>query len=292
MFLLILLYALWGSSLPIAKWLLQFSPPILLAGTRMCAAGVLLLSYAYFFARSRPLFKSKYILAYVQIIFFGKYLRYVLKYWGLQHMSSVKVSFIVNSAPFFTAFFSYLMLKERLTGKQWLALITGFLGLLPVLLTTSSVEQLAGELFIFSWYECAIIIAVASCCYGIIVMRNIIRDHGSSLPATSGITMLGAGILALLTAFLHGEYIQSADLVPFFGWLALLIFISNVICHITYLYLLKRYSATFLSLTESITPFFTALYGWFFLHETITWHYYVSGLIISASLYLFYQDEL
>ena len=59
-----------------------------------------------------------------------------------------------------------------------------------------------------------------------------------------------------------------------------------------YGYLLKSYTTTFLSFAGFLSPLFGALYGWVFLSEKISWHFYLSCAIVFAGLYLFYQDEL
>jgi len=41
-----------------------------------------------------------------------------------------------------------------------------------------------------------------------------------------------------------------------------------------------------------ITPLFASLFGWYFLNEAITWHFYASMAIFSLGLTLFYQEEL
>ena len=56
--------------------------------------------------------------------------------------------------------------------------------------------------------------------------------------------------------------------------------------------LLKKYSATFMSFTSFLSPLFAALYGWAFFQEIISWHFYVSAVIVFTGLYIFYQDEL
>jgi drug/metabolite transporter (DMT)-like permease len=59
-----------------------------------------------------------------------------------------------------------------------------------------------------------------------------------------------------------------------------------------YASLLKKYTATFMSFAGFIAPLFTALYGWAFLGEIITWHFYASSAIVFVGLFLFYKDEL
>ena len=71
-----------------------------------------------------------------------------------------------------------------------------------------------------------------------------------------------------------------------------MLLISNVVCYNLYGHLLKRFSATFMSLAGLITPLFASLFGWYFLDEVITWHFYMSMFIFSIGLFIFYQEEI
>lgn len=40
------------------------------------------------------------------------------------------------------------------------------------------------------------------------------------------------------------------------------------------------------------TPIFTAIFGWFFLDEVVTWSFYLSLILVFIGLFLFDQEEL
>ena len=106
--------------------------------------------------------------------------------------------------------------------------------------------------------------------------------------------MLSGGILAFGTAFVFEgfETIKVFNIVPFCGYLFLLIFASNVVFYNLYGFLLKRYSFTLLSFVGFLTPIFGAVYGWLFLKESVTWHYGFSLVCVIIGLCLFYRQEL
>lgn len=291
MFLITALQALWASSIPMSKLMLTMCPPIFLAGLRMFAAGILLIIYEWY--RKTALNLSRQHLWYfVQIIFFGVYLKYILRYWGLAQLSSVKMAFMLNITPFCVALFSYIFFKEKLSYKQWSGLALGFVGLLPIFLVSTPSEKFFGEITVFSLAELAILAEIAAHSYGLIIARKMVRDSGYSPALTNGIRMFGGGALALLTSLVAESHLPVTHVTQLAGWLTLIIFVSNIICHNLYFYLLNYYSATFLSFSDFLSPLFVALYGWLFLHEAITWHYPVSSLVVFAGLYLFYQDEI
>ena len=196
------------------------------------------------------------------------------------------------SCPSFSALYSYFFFKERLTRQQWLGLIIGFVGFLPISLSSSAPEKRLGELFFISWAELAVLAAVACQGYSWIIMRRLVRENNYAPSMINGMTMLSGGILALITAYFVEGPQTMGDPGAFLSWLILVILISNIICHNLYAYLLKKYSATFLAFAGFMGPLFSAFYGWIFLSETISWHFYVSAAIVFVGLYLFYRQEL
>lgn len=292
MFSMVALQALWASSIPMSKIILQFTSPIFLTAARMLIAGALLLFYEQFFTKQKLRFESRHWHFYVQIIFFGIYLKYILRYWSLNQLSTTKMSFMLNLTPFFVAFFAYLTFNEKLTLKKWIGLILGFASLIPILTISSSMGDLSSQLLLFSWAEIGVFAEIAAHSYSMIVMRKMVRDSDYSASMTNGIRMFGGGILALITTYFFETFVPITQLGTFLGWLGAIIIISNIVCHNLYIYLLKKYSATFLSFTDFLSPLFVAFYGWLFLHETITWHYSVSTALVLIGLSLFYYDEL
>ena len=79
---------------------------------------------------------------------------------------------------------------------------------------------------------------------------------------------------------------------PTLGLLSLVIFISSIVSYAVYLWLLKYYSATFLSLSDFLRTIFATAYGCFFLHEALTFSFFISALMIFTGLILFYREEI
>ena len=288
---IIALYALFGTSIPISKYLLSMAPPVFITAARMLLTGGILMLLQVLRRQSFFELHRQYWFAYAQIIIFGVYLKYILRYWALDYLPATKMAFLLNLGPFITALFSFFLLKEYLTKKQWLGLGIGFLGFVPLLMTTSDKELSIGELFYISWPELAIILAVCAHSYGMIVIRKLLREHKHSAILSNAIRTLGAGILALPTSYLI-ETQPVSYVFTFSVWLLILVLISNVICHNYHLYLHKRYSATFLSFTDFLGPLFTALYSWLLFSERVTKAYWISVVVVFIGLFLFYQDEL
>jgi drug/metabolite transporter (DMT)-like permease len=258
----------------------------------MIIAGTLLLCYQYVRGESIVL-KRAYIWPLTVLTIFNVYLTNVLEFWGLQYLTSAKACFLYNLSPFVAALFSYFMFKERMTLLKCLALVIGFLGFIPILITDSAPESSVGGIGFISWPELALLGAAIATVYGWIAMKQLVKLHYSAISA-NGISMLAGGILSLITSFFFEAWCPYpvTSWSQFFIWIGLLTLVSNIICYNLYGYLLKKHSATFMTFVGFSSPFFTAFFGWLWLNETVTWHFYFSAAIVFTALYLYYYEEL
>jgi drug/metabolite transporter (DMT)-like permease len=293
-FLVILLYVLFAAIFTIAKIGLEHAQPLFFVGSRATIAGILMLAYQYITHREAFKFKRADLWHLFLLAIFNIYLTNVLEFWGLQHLTSSKTSFLYSLSPFISALFSYFIFSETLTGKKWLGLAIGFSGCLPLLLSTTHGEAAGGQFWIFSWAELAVLTAVISSVYGWILLRQLVKDKSYTPLMANGSSMLLGGILALTHSSLTETWnpLPITHTIPFLECAFLLILISNLIAYNLYGSLLKKYSATFMSFAGLTTPLFTALFGWLFLNEYTTWSFFISGSIVFSGLLIFYQEEL
>lgn len=295
--LVILLFALFASLFTLSKSALEFSEPFFLIGSRMTFAGIILLAHQCIFNRKSFKIKASHVIPLMMLGLVSIYITNIAEIWGIQFMSSAKACLIYSLSPFVAALFAYLMLNETLTLKKWIGLIVGFIGLTPILFTQSSSTDLVKDLLFFSWAELSLIVAVFASVYGWILLKKIVNEFQYSPMMANGISMLIGGILALFHSYMSGEQWSPVPVVNSqFGafiecalWMTL---ISNVVCYNLYGFLLKRFTATFMSLAGLITPLFASLFGWYFLNEEITWHFFASMTLFSIGLTVFYQEEL
>ncbi len=293
MWLVFLLYALFASVFTVSKTALEYSEPFFLVGTRMLLAGALMLLYQYL--KKEPMIIKKRAWGKILLLaFFAIYITNVFEFWGLQYLTSFKTCFIYSLSPFLSVLFSYLLFSETLSRKKWLGLLIGFVGFIPVLLIQTTQEELAGHLWIFSWAELAVVAAVASAVYGWILLKQLVQDEGVSPVCANGFSMVIGGTLALTQSLIFEEWnpIPVSSFTPFFECTLFLILVSNCICYNLYGFLLKRFSATFMSFAGLTTALFTAIFG-FAVHGEVTHpSFWLSFLIVCVGLAIFYQEEL
>lgn len=294
MFYVILLYALFASVFTIAKTALDYTQPFFLIGTRMLLAGIILIGYQKFVRNQSFNFNKRTWGRLALLAIFNIYLTNVFEFWGLRYLTSFKTCFIYSLSPFISALFCYFLFEEKLSVKKWIGLGIGFFGFLPILLSQTSNEELAGQFFIFSWAELSVMMAAIISVYGWILLKQVINEDQISPLSANGVSMFLGGGMALIHSFgtENWDPIPTTNYTIFLECTVLLIIISNLICYNLYGTLLKKYSAIFMSFAGFTTPLFTALFGWFFLGEVVTWAFYLSFLIVLAGLWTYDQDEL
>jgi drug/metabolite transporter (DMT)-like permease len=120
---LILAGIVWGSSFPVITYALRDVSPLLFLVLRFSLAFLLLLPRYRSLDRLKTLFRRDLIL-----ISIPNSLAFILQYKAQQLTTASKTALFINSSPLFVAIFSAILLKDRLTPRQIVALIVAFSG--------------------------------------------------------------------------------------------------------------------------------------------------------------------
>ncbi|MFM8453997.1 MAG: DMT family transporter [Gammaproteobacteria bacterium] len=295
MLLVVLLYALFASIFSLSKIALDASEPYFFIGSRMLFAGLVMVVVQLFRDRASLRINKSQFLSLFFLGLTATYITNIAEIWALNHTGSAKVCLLYSLSPFASAFIAYVVLKEKLNKAKWIGLLIGMLGLIPVTYIQTQTEISEGTLFSFSKAELVMLIAVFASVYGWILLKKVLQNYNTSFITANGVSMSIGGSLALLHSFLSGETWQPlpiSDVPAFLKGALLICLISNFICYNLYGYLLKKFSATFMSFAGLVTPLFAALFGHYFLEEQISWHYYLALGIFGIGLSLFYKEEL
>lgn len=294
----LLVYMLFAGTFTIGKVVLSLASPIFFIGIRMIIAGILLLGY-HLIVQKRSLFVPKERwLDFALLSFLHIYIAYIAEFWALQYVLSAKACLLYNLSPFLTALCTYALFKEKLSPRKIVGLIIGFLGFIPILLTSVPEELAVGHFGRISLPEIMLLVSVLSSVLGWLIFKNLITKQGYPPFLINGYSMLTGGVMALATSFLIegipqiGRTGSPEEIMLFIQYTALMIVVANIAAYNLYGHLLHIYSPTLLSFFGFTTPLFTAVYGFIFLNEPISMAFIVSVGIVSLGLYLFYQDEL
>lgn len=290
MILIVVLYAFFASTFSISKTILNATSPCLLVGMRMCIASILLLGFQAIRDKSLLHVRKEDIFTQVQVSIFSIFICYCLEFWGMSYMPSFKTCALFSLGPFITYIIACIFFSEPLRIKKWLGLSIGFIGLLPILFTSSKAEDFLGTLFAISWPEVSVMLGVVSYSYGWFVIKKMVQRRYS--PVTiNGYGMFFGGLLSLGAAAIFEQPWTVSTPQTLAILLPISILVGNLICYNLYAYLLHQYSTTLLSFASVLAPLFAAFYGWVFLNEQITWHFFASMAVIMVGLLVFYHDE-
>lgn len=292
MILILLLHIIYGATFTISKILISYATPILVIGIRMTLAGFLLVGFAYLLNKNRIKYSFYTISNICALAFFGIFLPYALRYWSLKYLTVLKTSLIYNLSPFISFIFAYLFLNERISWKKIAGMTLGFLGVIPIIMAQSSAEESIKSFLFVSWAEIAMLVSVSSFCLGWVILKKFISKESISSFALNGRTMIIGGILSLITSCLFEQNLTIKDPVNFSFWLILIILMTNVTCFYLYSYLLKKYSATLISLGGLLAPLSAGFTSWILLGEKITIDSLASGIFIVIGFLIFYLDEI
>jgi drug/metabolite transporter (DMT)-like permease len=289
---IILLYALCASMFTISKWGLAYTEPIFFVAVRMILAGILL--GGFFYIRegvSKKLLRSVSSdwFLFLQIILFHVYLTYICDLCALKNISSIESAFIYNLSPFIAAFFSYLWFDERMTKKKWAGLGLGLVAFLPQLIGYRQPILFSSSLT----PQMITLFAVISSTYGWILVRALVKK-GYSPIFVNCVGMFIGGIFSLITSYITEPWMPSpvTEWIPFIQATLLIVVVANILFYNLYGYLLERYTVTFLSFAGFMCPLFAALFGYMFLGESFSPSLFISFLIVSIGLFIFYHEEL
>lgn len=291
MFLVIFLQILSSVAFIIFKKTMPYGPPFFLVGIRLLFSGIILLMLEFFLRRNKfSSLKGNWRLIIAASIF-NIYITNAFEFWAMTCITAAKASFIYNFSPFISALLGYIFLHEKMTHRKWLGLAIGLFGLVPILLTpTSLCEQATVTTGFLSSGEIALLIAAIATSYGWISIKQLVYQKHVPIILANGISTLIGGLITLTQSgftetwpTLNNKYL----------WIytAAAVIVSQLMAYNLYAYLLEKYSATFLTFAGFIMPFFTAILGWLFLNEEVTLTFYISSLIVFIGLCVFYLEE-
>jgi drug/metabolite transporter (DMT)-like permease len=295
-FIIIFMYGIWSSIFTIGKWTLEYCPPLFLTASRMLVAGGLLIGFLALTRRSVFKLTGRQVFSLTLLALFSMYLTNAFEFWSLQYMTAAKTCFFYSLGPFFTALFSYFHFGEKMNRRKWLGMGIGVAGFMPILAAQKGASELLSSLTFLSWPEISLIAASACTAYGWILLRLLVKDQSISPLMANGTSMLIGGTLALAHSYLVESWnplpVSGANLAPFVQGTLMIAFISNVLCYNLYGFVLKKFTATFVSFMGLLSPIFASLSSWIFLGEQPSLTIFASTLVVSVGLWLIYSGEL
>jgi drug/metabolite transporter (DMT)-like permease len=270
-----LLVLIWSSTWVAIKIGLEDCPPLLGAGIRFAAAGLVLLAVTA--ARRRPLGTDRRLAAVLAVFPFA--LAYGLVYWGEQYIPSGLAAVLFGVLPLYVAVLGAVFLADQpLRGRVIAGVLVAIVGL--ALAFAESVDVGDRELAL------AGAAALALSPFGAAVGNISLKLRAGELDAVvlNGWGMLGGGLLLLAASALGeswGEAAWSADAVGSIAYLAL---IGSAVPFVGLTVLLRHITAQATSYLAMLLPFGALVFGAVLYDEGITARALGGAALVAAGL--------
>jgi drug/metabolite transporter (DMT)-like permease len=284
--LFLVMCVVWGLTWIAIKSGLEAIPPLLFAGTRFTAAGMILLAWRAGTAQGEaaPLhvrredWRGMLIVSILVIV-----ATYSLLFWGMRNVAS-GLAAVLNLAFMPIALFGIGLAygEERFTTRQLVAVGLGIVGLIVLFRPASSEGRAGGELLGMA----AILIGTFAYSWGSVLSRKLLRAYEPVL--VSGVTCLAGGLM-LLALSLAIERIDEATLRAFLtpeiaaSWLFLVVF-GSLGAFTIYLRLVRDWGTAKAGMYAFVSPIIAVLVGIALSGETARGSDFLGmGLMLAAT---------
>lgn len=293
---LIIGYALLASAITANKLILFTLPPDVFVTVRMLLSGSLLYIIGYWSSeRLRWRYFKQDILVICFIALCVTCIPSLLKAFALKYLISSKAAFFGGLDPFITAFYAFILWKEKLTLLKAFGILLGFFGTSIMLMATSPLEETMLAFSVISYPELAAIAAVAISRYGWILAQNLLKKERYAPAELNGLMMIIGGVYAACATWYSGSYAHITPSVlnsKVMALIAYTVVIGNMIGYTLLGKSLKKYSTTLISLTGFFVPLFVQFLGYLIINEPLSWHFFVALGITTLGIALFYAQEM
>jgi drug/metabolite transporter (DMT)-like permease len=262
---LALICIIWGTTYTAIKYAVMDFPPFLLVGIRQTAAGLLLLTLAFFSGKIQ-MPDRRYIglqaLTGMATITGGN--GFVT--WGMQYVSSGLAAIIGSLTPVLVLLLSLAWHgKERIHGRMIMGVLLGFVGL-ALIFREGWQDFIRPE---YRWGIAGCFASVFTWSLGTVMAKQW-NSPGVSPLLNAGLQITSGGLGGFIMSFFFdtSHTIQHSTQ----GWMAVvyLAAIGSALAFTLYMFVLKHLSATISSLYTYINPVVAILLGWALLGEALT----------------------
>ena len=276
------IYLVWGSTYLAIRYAVATIPPFIMGGTRFVISGALL----YVWARSRGAARPTRI-NWRNAVIAGGFLLLGgngAVVWAEQFMPSGLTALLVSILPFWLVIIEWVRPpRQRPSGAILVGLVLGFAGIVVLV----GPSELGGHDDASPLGTLVLILGSLSWAIGSFWSRD------AELPAsgllTTGMEMLGGGVLMLIVGTLTGELsrldVHGVSHASMIG-LAYLIAFGSLIGFTSYIWLLDKVSPAQLGTYAYVNPIVAVLLGWAIAGERLSVRTAVAAAIVIGGVAL------
>src|SRR5271163_4380790 len=275
-----IIYFVWGSTFLAIRIGVREVPPLLLAGMRFFAAGIVLYAWMRATGTASPTRGEWASITLLAVLIF--LVDYGLVFWAEQRVPSGITAVMLATIPVFTALAEILILRtQQLTFRLGIALAVGLAGVAVLVSRSVSLGDAPID------RTGAIALVAGAICWSLASVLNRKLVLPQSKTMNSGAQMLVGGIQLLLAAAIFGEFkgfhwqaVSSAV------WLALvyLIVAGSIIAFTAYVWLIHHESPTKVGTYAYVNPVVAVLLGYLVAGEELSLRTILGALCVLISV--------
>ena len=242
------LYIIWGSTYFVIRIGVESRPPLMMAGVRFLAAGILLLAFLLLRGHKLPPLRPLLNAALIGLLLLavGNGMVTVAEH---QNVPSGIAAVVVATVPLFTLCFSRLFgIKTR--KLEWVGIAIGLAGIIML----NSGGNLSGN----PWGAILILIGSISWAFGSVYGSRITLPVGMMAGA---IEMLAAGVVLMIASMIAGEKLTALPSLSGFLAVGYLALFGSIIAINAYMYLIRNVSPALATSYAYVNPVVAVLLG-------------------------------
>ena len=278
------IYLIWGSTYIAIVFAIRDIPPLIMAGTRFLAAGLILYTFSRIRGESTPSFHSirKISVGGILMLFFGT----GSVAWVEQYIPSGLAAIVVAVVPLWFVLFDKRNWKTNFSSK-WIisGLLIGFIGVILLVADKGSFDLNGDRMKIVSFF----VLVFGNICWAIGSLYSKYQTIEGSTGMKVSIQMITAGVASIVAGVISGEHhhidwmnISRDSLLA----LLYLITVGSLIGYLAYVWLLSVRPPTLVGTYAYVNPVVAVFLGWLLVGETITRQQVIALFVILSGVVL------
>jgi drug/metabolite transporter (DMT)-like permease len=272
-------YLVWGSTYLAIRYAVQTIPPFLMAGTRFLISGAILYLWTRTRGEARPVranWRAAAIIAFFLIL--GGNGGVV---WAELRVPSGLTALLVASVPLWVVLFEWWGGGRSPTGRVWLGIAIGFVGL-GILVGPS---DLLGGNSVDLWGAAALVAASVTWAIGSVASRRVALPPSPLLSTGMEMLLGGAMMMVVGVAIGEGRGFHLAD-VSRESWtgLAYLTIVGSLVGFTAYVWLIHNVEMAKASTYAYVNPVVAVFLGWAIAGEPLSARVLGAAAVIVAGV--------
>jgi drug/metabolite transporter (DMT)-like permease len=276
------IYLIWGSTYLAIRYAVETIPPFIMGGMRFVVSGALLYAWARYRGAPRPSTRHwRNALIAGGFLLLGGNGAVV---WAEQYVPSGLTALLVSILPFWLVIIEWVRPPRRRPHRAVLiGLIVGFIGIIVLV----GPANIGGHGDVRPIGAVVLILGSLSWAIGSFFSRD--ADLPQSGLLTTGMEMLGGGVLMLIVGLLSGELsrfdIHQVSRASFIGLIYLITF-GSLLGFTSYIWLLDKVSPARLGTYAYVNPVVAVVLGWAIASERLSVRTAVAAAIVICAVAL------